>query len=276
MKAFISVIIFLLVSTLIFAQGRDTTAVPYDEYDTMTTDYDDEYNSEYDSAYSTSTYTQKPRELGPTKKEINQPYIEKKFSKTEWKRVVGETNYAEEQVEEKKKEEKDKPSHGPSLAWSPAVLKIVGYVLILLLIGGVIYYLLKNAMQDDSSLKNSINTDSLLYDNKHIDEVTEDDIERLLREALDRNDFRGAVRLYYIKLLKHLHSTGFIAWKKNKTNHDYAAELAAFPFTRDFRKLMTAYEIIWYGERTPSLSEFRTLQVNFNELQRQADRKHEE
>lgn len=277
MRAFISSILFVFVSTFAFAQAEDSTIMVSDTtyvFDTTYVDDDYQYQDSYDSGYAESTYTRHPGELDPTKNELNKSYREKKFSKTEWKRIIGETNYIEEQVEEKKKEE-NKPYKAPSLAWTPVVLKIIGYVLILVLLAGVIYYLFKNAMKD-GSVKNSINTDSLLYDNKHIDEVREDDLERLLREALDRNDFRAAVRLYYIKLLKHLHSTGFIAWKKDKTNRDYAIELAALPFTRDFRKLMTAYEIIWYGERTPSLEEFRKLQLNFDNLQRQADRKHEE
>lgn len=273
MKAFIPAILFLSITTFAFAQAEDTTVVMLEESDTATIDYDDAYEAEDDSEYSTSTYTQSPGELSPAKEELSRQYTKKKFSKTEWKRIVGETNYTEDQLKEKKKEEeKDKPYRGSSLAWSPAVLKIIGYVLILALIGAVIYYLFKNAMQDKGSVKSALNTDTLLYNNLHIDEVREDDIEKLLREALEQNDFKGAVRIYYIKLLKHLHSTGFIAWKKDKTNHDYAAELATVSFTRDFRKLMTAYEIIWYGERTPSLEEFRKLQANFNDLQRQANR----
>lgn len=271
MKAVSSTILFLFLSILTFAQAEDTVVYDGygDEYDTII-NYSDAYDTEYDSAYAASTYTQNPGDLAPVKKELNQSYTEKKFSKTEWKKIVGETTYTEDPVEEKKKEEKDQPYRGSSLAWSPAVLKIIGYVLILLLIGAVIYYLLKNAMLEGGSVKN-LNTDRLLYDN-HIDEIKEDDLERLLREALERNDLRAAVRLYYIKLLKHLHSTGFIAWKRDKTNHDYATELATVHFTRDFRKFMTAYEIIWYGERTPSAEEFRKLQVNFNDLHHQAER----
>lgn len=270
MKVVTLSLLFLSLNILTYAQTEDTTVV-YDEYDTII-NYSDAYYEEEDSAYSTSTYTQNPGELSPTKKELSRSYTEKKFSKTEWKRIVGETNYTEEQREEKKKEQKENQTYrGSSLAWSPAVLKIIGYVLILLLIGAVIYYLFKNAMLDSDSVKNLNNTDTLLYD-KHIDEINEDDIERLLREALERSDFRAAVRLYYIKLLKHLNSAGFIAWKKDKTNRDYATELAAVPFTRDFRRLMNAYEIIWYGERTPSAEEFKKLQVSFYDLQRQATR----
>lgn len=267
---FVLSIALLICTTLAFAQSEDTT-VYYDDYDTTAYDttnsgyYEDEY-----SAYAASTYTQNPGDLTPSKREREQSYSSKKFSKTDWKRIVGETNYTEDPVEEPKEKKAD--AHRGSVAWNPAILKIVGYVLILLLILAVIFFLLKAALQDDYVGKKSIQADTLLYDNKHIDEISESDIDRLLREALERNDFRAAIRLYYIRLLKHLNSTGHINWKKDKTNRDYALELSAFPFTREFRKLMIAYEIIWYGERTPSAEEFRKLQGNFNELQHQAVR----
>lgn len=272
MKVSVLLAILLLVTLQVFCQTKDSTVLMADTTYVTDTSYVDEdyaYHS-YDSGYASSTYTQNPGELEPTKKERNRSYTEKKFSKTEWKKIVGETNYAEDPIKEK--EVVNKPNQGRSMAWNPAVLKIVGYILILLLIGWVIYYLFKNAMKDDGHLKNSIHSDSLLYDNRHIDEIRENDIEKLLHEALERNDFKMAVRLYYIRLLKQLHTTGFIAWKKDKTNHDYAAELTTFTFTREFRKLMTAYELIWYGDRTPTPEEFRKLQINFNDLHRQAER----
>lgn len=276
---FLMSVMLLSYSCLAFGQEKDSvvitsqsdTLTSYDEYyenDTSlsvqldsVTSYDKYY--ENDSAYASSTYTQSPVELTPTKKERDQFYSEKKFSKTEWKRIVGETNYTEDPTEER-----EIPR---SVAWSPALLKILGYVAILLLIGAIIYYLAKNAMQREPALQKTAG-DSLLYANPHIDEINEDDIERLLREALERGDFRAAIRLYYIRLLKSLHSSGYITWKKDKTNRDYATELSAVPFTRDFRKLMVAYEIIWYGERTPSAEEFKKLQGNFSELQNQAAR----
>jgi hypothetical protein len=264
MKFTVLSIALLLCTTLTFSQTEDSTT--YEAYDTTNSDYSEDENS----AYSSSTYTQNPGDLTPSKKELDQSYTAKKFSKTAWKRIVGETNYTEEPVEEPKGKEANYQPR--SVAWNPAILKIVGYVLILLLIAAVIFYLLKNALQDEDVGKKPIQTDTLLYDNQHIDEIAESDIDRLLREALERNDFRSAVRLYYIRLLKHLNSTGHINWKKDKTNREYAQEVSAFSFTREFRKLMIAYEIIWYGERTPSAEEFKKLQGNFNELHHQAVR----
>lgn len=273
MKAIVSIILFLFIITLASAQGDDSTAV-YEAYDTVVVDTaSNAYYDDYDSKYESSTYTQKPGELNPAREERNRPYTKKKFSKTEWKKIVGETNYTEESVEEEKEEEKkSEPSYGGSSPWNPAILKIIGYVLIVVLLAAVIFYLLKNALRDTDSISTSIHSDSLLYGNQNIDQVTESDIDRLLREAIERGDLRAAVRLYYIKLLKHLHTTGFISWKKDKTNHEYASELSARPFTRDFRKLMLAYEIIWYGERTPSAEEFKKLQTDFTNLHHQATR----
>ena len=273
MKVSVFAAMLLLSGTQAFCQAEDSIRLMADTtYVSDTTYIDEDYASEdsYDSGYASSTYTQRPGELDPTKKERSQAYAEKKFSKTAWKKIVGKTKYTEDPIDEK--EVTRKPGPGRSMAWNPAVLKIVGYILILLMIGWIIYYLFRNAMNDDGFRKNSMHPDSLLYDKRHIDEIREDDIEKLLREALERNDFRMAVRIYYIRLLKHLHTAGFIAWKKDKTDHDYAAELTAFAFTREFRKLMTAYELIWYGDRTPTPDEFRKLQVNFNDFQRQAER----
>jgi hypothetical protein len=143
---------------------------------------------------------------------------------------------------------------------------------IFVLIGAAIFFLFRNTMLDKASVKSKLNIDPLFYEASHINEINETDLDRLLREALERNDLRSAVRLYYIRLLKQLHNTGYIAWKKDKTNYDYAYELSAVSFILDFRRLMTAYEIIWYGERTPSPEEFKKLQVGFDDLHGQATR----
>lgn len=265
---FLIFIVFLFTANCIFAQVEDSTEV-VTPYDTSVYYEDEESEQQYDEPYSESTYTQAPQDLNSTKQERNTVYPKKKFSKTEWKKIIGKTNYTEDPEKEKENESR---YTGPSPVWSPALLKIIGYILIFILIGAAIFFLFRNAMLDRATVKNKVNIDPLFYDTGHIDEVAETDIERLLREALERNDFRAAVRLYYIKLLKQLHISGYIAWKKDKTNYEYATELSAVSFFVDFRRLMIAYEIIWYGERTPSSDEFKKLQVRFNELQGQAAR----
>jgi hypothetical protein len=237
------------------AQVIDTTYVlPEAEYE----DY------ETDEAVDTSAlYTIEDPALLPVTQSNNQiPQAKQDFNKARWKEIVGETNYAEK--EPPQKDQSAVKSSSP--VWNPAFLKILGFALLFAIAIVILYFLVKNTFANENLGKIAGDSDSLLFDNQHIDDVTEQDLEVLLKRALTNKDFRGAIRLYYIRLLKHLHNTNHIAWKKDKTNRDYATELAPETWALDFRRITLAYEIVWYGERTPSSLEFEALQKNFNEL----------
>jgi hypothetical protein len=251
-------LIFLLLAKLTSAQEIDTTLTVFEAYDSLY-----EY-SEYedDSLHSMATYTHMPSQLPVTEREQSNGYTHKKFSKTEWKNIIGKTNYTEEKVE------KTDPSV-VSDAWNPAIVEMVGYAIIIGLIIALLVFMLRAALRDSATIKNTNASNDLLAGDQHLDDIDEDDLEKMLQQALAKNDVRMAVRIYYIKLLKHLYATGYIVWKKDKTNRDYASELSSSAFIRDFRKLMIAYEIIWYGERTPSAQEFEILQLSFTELYQQ-------
>lgn len=61
-------------------------------------------------------------------------------------------------------------------------------------------------------------------------------------------NFRKAVRLHYLEMLKALSDHSLIAWETQKTNHDYARELRNTPYTNDFSRLTYWFDYIWYGE----------------------------
>lgn len=151
------------------------------------------------------------------------------------------------------------------MAWDPALLKVIGYIVIFGLLAFLIFLFIKHAV-NDSDRKIKAKQATLFTDENAPQDIAEEDLEKLLREALAQRELRVAVRLYYIKLLKHFNYLGYIRWGKNKTNRDYAAELAALGISREFRKLMIAYEYVWYGERTPSGDEFDQLQSHFESL----------
>lgn len=213
---------------------------------------------EADALNQNIQYTQQPGDLTVTRQEFEKNYRKDKFNKDEWKKVVGNTRYEE-------KKQPEKPMKAPQLAWGPKLLKIIGYIIVFGLLAFLIYLFIKNAIRDPN-VKIRKKGATLFSDHTSPEDVEDADIEILLREALAQNNLRLAVRLYYIKLLKHLHREGFIRWEKNKTNRDYADELNANGFSPEFRRLSTAYEYVWYGERTPSMDEFRLLESNFKSL----------
>lgn len=79
-------------------------------------------------------------------------------------------------------------------------------------------------------------------------EVTEDniygiDFDALIRRALDRNDYRAAVRLVYLQTLRWLNDTQRIKWRKSKAPMQYAREVG----TVDMRRLVTLFLRVRYG-----------------------------
>ncbi len=186
----------------------------------------------------------------------------RKFNTKKWKEIVGSTNYDEKQ---KEKPKNDKNFEPPSIPWNSEILRVVSYVLIVSIIFMLLYYLVKNISIDGFKVKkNTLQADKFtapLEDIEHLD------IEGLLQRAIREGNFKLAVRLYYLDLLKKLNENKIIVWKKDKTNRDYLTEL----FLKDYyfeevKKLTLAYEQVWYGEHLLTPDTFQRLTINFETI----------
>lgn len=75
------------------------------------------------------------------------------------------------------------------------------------------------------------------------------DFQARLAEAEAAGNYRLALRLGYLHLLKQLADQNLIRWQPDKTNHAYLAELpAGGPLRPAFRELTRQFEYVWYGE----------------------------
>ncbi|UYZ63340.1 DUF4129 domain-containing protein [Hymenobacter weizhouensis] len=74
-------------------------------------------------------------------------------------------------------------------------------------------------------------------------------LDALLAQAETERNYRLAVRLGYLQVLRQLSDTGLIRWQPDKTNHDYLFELPAGPLPEAFRELTRQFEYVWYGEQ---------------------------
>lgn len=90
-------------------------------------------------------------------------------------------------------------------------------------------------------------TELLSFEEQH-ENIHEMDFGLLIRKALEENDYRYAIRLQYLQLLKNLTAKGVIDWKPGKTNREYLRELYNKPFYNHFRDISRVFEFVWYGE----------------------------
>jgi hypothetical protein len=95
------------------------------------------------------------------------------------------------------------------------------------------------------------------------DHIPESELDRFLREALQRNDFRLAIRIYYLMVIKELSQRKLISWRKEKTNFDYLMELREANQYKGFRDVTLIFERIWYGERAMDEHHFGEASIRF-------------
>jgi hypothetical protein len=212
--------------------------------------------------------------------------------------VVGDNDYSEVESRKKKKrtEESDSVSSGSSSSPNSKrrmhdnfdeddedeiddsesssslnipFLNVIFYGLAIAIIGYILFLIIKNTSLK-SSTKVTKNDD---HDpSAPVEDIKELEIDRLLREAMSAGNYRLAIRICFLGLLKKLDEDGLILWKKNKTNRDYLTEL--FIKSRYFdevKHLTLAYEEVWYGEHTFSrqtyeeiISSFKTIDQKLN------------
>lgn len=179
------------------------------------------------------------------------------FDEKKWREAVDGADFSETPA----LEPENKPAPDYSLPWAGAVLKIVSYIAVAAIVIFLLYLVLREISFDVKTKR----TPATMGDPEKPPENIEDiDISGEFDRARREGNFRLAVRLYYLALLRKLHEMEIISWKKDKTNRDYLSEI----FLKDFhfpeiRGLTFSYEAIWYGGRHVNEMSFQDLSSRF-------------
>lgn len=124
-------------------------------------------------------------------------------------------------------------------------LRILEYGLMAVGIIIIILLLLKNNVRSLFYGKAaSVNIDFSEFED-HIDKINFDE---MILASVTKKDYRKAIRLHFLKLLKELSDRNLIQWKIDKTNNDYSIELNKSKYSSQFRELASLYEYVWYGD----------------------------
>jgi hypothetical protein len=149
--------------------------------------------------------------------------------------------------------------------WSNSVGRNTVKIIFVLLGVAAIVFIIMKMMGDRSGLFRSNRKKGLDY------QVGEEDIhsipfEEAIREALDSENYRLAVRLVYLHSLKLLSDKTLIEWKPGKTNSAYIYELKDHPSYRAFNHLTMEFEYAWYGGEMVNKEIYREFDDSFKEF----------
>jgi hypothetical protein len=77
-------------------------------------------------------------------------------------------------------------------------------------------------------------------------------------------NYRLAVRLMFLRLLKNLSERNLITYKQDRTNFDYLLQLHPTRYYKDFFRITRNYEYSWYGKFEMDETTYGVIKNDFN------------
>lgn len=192
-----------------------------------------------------------------------QPDSAMQFTQQQWKEVSKGVDYTETYAE--MKEDKQKDIHYKTSSEYLSGLKYVFYILILGLLVFIIVRIFKNYKNNGDVKNKAISIEAIheIEDNLH--EVNLDD---LLKEALHAKNYRIALRLNFLIIIKLLSQKGHIDWAKEKTNWEYHSEIKDKLLADQFKEAIKSFEMFWYGEHAFTEQHYHVTEPLYTALQK--------
>ena len=145
----------------------------------------------------------------------------------------------------------------PNLGFlSPLFFKIK-YAMIILLIISILYLAVQilQHVKDDSDVSVDTEFDEVIEE----EDIREMDLDSMLQDALATHNYKLAIRIRFLMLLKKLTDQELIEWSQEKTNRDYIRELRRHPSIDLFKEATLGFELAWYGDQTPDHQEYASF-----------------
>lgn len=106
------------------------------------------------------------------------------------------------------------------------------------------------------------------------EEINEENIfslhyEKEIEKAIGSQNYRLAIRLWYLRILKELADRNMIRYKQGTTNSEYVDQLYQTSYHNEFSNLTRIFEYIWYGKFELTAETFTLLQKDFLAFNRQ-------
>lgn len=90
--------------------------------------------------------------------------------------------------------------------------------------------------------------------------------ERAIEQLVLKQNFREAIRILHLKMLKDLESQSIIKYTKDKTNREYAREIQDTKIRHTFNDLTSIFNSVWYGNQNLSKVQYDNFANEFEQF----------
>jgi hypothetical protein len=130
-----------------------------------------------------------------------------------------------------------------------------------------IVYLIVQQIRLNKSAGNEIIDDDIEIESA--EKLSRIDFRKSIQQTLAKENYRLAVRFYYLWVIQQLSDDGSITFSKNKTNQAYVRELTknqrvSNEISTSFKTCTRLYEYVWFGNFAVDKSRFEEIKPQFS------------
>lgn len=189
------------------------------------------------------------------------------INQAQWHEISDGVDY----TETFKKETDDKPKNkknnfNTSLPSSDlSGFKYLFYFLVVALVIFLIIRIFGNFKSNTAIKEKVISIDSITEIEENMHEIN---LENLLNEALLVKNYKIALRLNFLIVIKLLSQKGKITWAKEKTNWEYYNELKEVLLADQFKEIILSFETFWYGDHPLTENQYLNTEPYYKAIQK--------
>lgn len=140
-------------------------------------------------------------------------------------------------------------------------------ILSVLVIGAVIYFIIRLFLMKDGNWVFSKSAANMGVQIGDLEEnIHELDFPSLIAKYESENQYRVAVRYWFLYLLKTMVDKELIEWDPEKTNRDYVNLLQGKRYQKSFKKLAYVFDNVWYGKRELNTEKYEFHKKEFQSV----------
>ncbi len=163
---------------------------------------------------------------------------------------------------------KRKEGNDSGFRWAPIMKPIIWLVIIV----GFVTFLVIFLSNSNTRLfrKSSKITDEEI--NPATSDIFSINYQAEINKAAAAGNYRFAVRLMFLRLLRELSDTGKIQYRQDGTNFDYMMQLHGTNMYGDFSRLTRHYEYSWYGQFAIDTEKYGHIANDFENFRQRLNR----
>ena len=139
--------------------------------------------------------------------------------------------------------------------------------LLLLAVGGFIAFLIIYLSNSNISLFRRSKTMEQIEGGQGTEDIFGINYQKEIEKAIAAGDYRLAVRLLFLQLLRGLSDRNIIQYSHERTNLDYLMQVHHAPWYQQFFRITRNYEYVWYGLFEIDQHKFEAINKDFKNLE---------